>query len=221
MARERSKIRVVLVEDHRSIAETYQAALEAAPEIEFVGHAINGPEGLELILRELPDVALVDLVLEHSEYDGVELIRRVKERGLPTKLMAITTYIGAPVAGQALQAGADGLLGRSPSMRDIIMAIQLVHHGLMVLGPREDFGDWFSGFLIHPEKKECPLTERQLEVLTWAARGYTNQEIGRQLHIAEGSVRAHFSNMQDKLGVSGRQELIRLALENGWIERPR
>ncbi|MGC8827412.1 MAG: response regulator transcription factor [Anaerolineae bacterium] len=221
MARERSKIRVVLVEDQLSIAETYQAFLEAAPEIEFVGHAINGPDGLELIARELPDVALVDLVLEHSEYNGVELIRKVKERGLPTKLVVITSYIGTSIAGQAIQAGADGLLGRSPSMRDIIMAVQLVHHGLMVLGPREDFGDWFSGFLIQSERMECPLTERQLEVLKWAARGCTNQEIGRQLHISEGTVRAHFSNMQDKLGVSGRQELIRLAIENGWIERPR
>lgn len=221
MARERSKIRVVLVEDQLSMAEAYQAFLEAAPEIEFVGHAINGPEGLELIARELPDVALVDLVLEHSEYNGVELIRKVKERGLPTKLVAITSYIGTPIAGQAIQAGADGLLGRSPGMRDIIMAIQLVHHGLMVLGPREDFGDWFSGFLIQSERMECPLTERQLEVLKWAAHGYTNQEIGRQLHISEGTVRAHFSNIQDKLGVSGRQELIRLAIENGWIERPR
>ncbi len=221
MARERGRIRVVLVEDQLSIAETYQSALAAAPEIEFVGHAANGPEGLELILRELPDVALVDLVLEHSEYDGVELIRRVKARALPTKIVAITTYIGTSIAGQALQAGADGLLGRSPSIRHIIMAIQLVHHGLMVLGPREDFGDWFNGFLIHPEKVECPLSERQLEVLKWAAQGCTNQEIGRQLHISEGTVRAHFSNIQDKLGVTGRQELIRLAIENGWIERPR
>lgn len=221
MARERGRIRVVLVEDELSMAETYQSALAAAPEIEFVGHAANGPEGLELIMRELPDVALVDLVLKRSEYDGVELIRRVKERCLPTKMVAITTFIGTAIAGQALQAGADGLLGRSPSMRHIIMAIQLVHHGLMVLGPREEFGDWFSGFLIQSEKTECPLSERQLEVLKWAAQGYTNLEIGRQLHISEGTVRAHFSNIQDKLGVSGRQELIRLAIENGWIERPR
>lgn len=219
MARDREKIRVVLVEDYLSIAETYKAALEATPEIEFVGHVTNGPDGLDLIERELPDVSLIDLILQHSEFDGVELIRRVKSRCLPTRVIAITSYIGTPIAGRALEAGADGLLGRSPSMRDIIMAIQLVHHGMMVLGPRDEFGDWFAGFRIQTEVQTCPLTDRQLEVLQWAARSYTYQEIGQQLHIAEGTVRAHMSNIQGILGVSNKLEAVQKAVESGWIKR--
>jgi len=186
-------IRVVLIEDQGSIADSYQFSLENYPDLEFVGCAADGPSGLALIKEEQPDVALVDLRLD-GNYDGADLIQLVRQQGWHTKLLAVTSHISDPIAGRAIAAGADGLLSRSPRIWTLVNAIKLVHEGVFVMGPVDELGEWYGGINVRAESSPCPLTARQLEVLELIALGLTNDQISERLVVAEGTVRSHVSN---------------------------
>lgn len=217
MGMNRGKVRIALVEDSGSLAESYQFALEAMPEIEFLGVAQNFDDALALIQEKQPDVALIDLRLGEGANNGVELIRRIKLLRLPTKTLVISSFVGDKIGGQAVLAGADGMLSRSPRLGTIVKAIHLVHAGIIVLGPEEELGDWFGGIRVREEFGDCPLRERQREVLELIAQGLSNADIGRRLHLAEGTVRSHVSNILRSLDVGSREEAVAKAREAGWI----
>lgn len=211
------KIRLALIENRGSVADSYSAVLELAPDIDFVGSAPDGPGGLALIERESPDVVLVDLRLEGSPFNGDEVIRRARARGWTSRLLVITEFVDHPLAGEALAAGADGLLSRSPRFETLLNAIRLVHKDIFVLGPMNELGDWYGGIDVRTQREPCPLTARQMDVLELIAQGFTNDEISVRLVLAEGTVRSHVSNILEILGVSGRQQAADMATENGWI----
>jgi DNA-binding NarL/FixJ family response regulator len=212
-------IRVVLVDDQTLVRRGIRSLLELAGDIEIVAEAADGEEGIATILRERPDVVLLDVRMPRK--DGLEVLRELQEaRALPPTVL-LTTFDDDEVLLEAVKAGARGYLLKDVSLEQLTDAIRSVAGGGTMIRPaltervlrglehvRRDFDA-----LDPPD----PLTKREVEILRLMAGGYSNREIAGALGTAEGTVKNHASSILSKLGVRDRTRAVLKALERGYI----
>jgi DNA-binding NarL/FixJ family response regulator len=230
-------IRVLLVEDQRILREGLRTILELEPDIEVVGEAENGRIAVEAAARIAPDVVLMDLKM--PVMDGVEATRRILAGRSETQVVILTTYDHDSLVLDALRAGARGYLLKDDPADEMIRAIHLAHRGESLLQPsvaakllavfqgtKNDAGtvttepdSWRSVDTdrLPAPVGDCPLTDRERQVLQLVAEGASNLQIARKLHLAEGTVKNHISLIMDKLGASNRTQAVTIARQRRLI----
>jgi len=212
-------IRVGLVDDHRLVRSGIASLLTLLPDIEVVGEAADGVEALELIARDAPDVVLLDMRL--PRIDGLGVLRELKRKGDKTAVVVLTTFDDDRVLRDALDAGARGFLLKDVSLDELADAIRKAAAGQTYLQPasRGRLEDALAraGEREYEARAIDDLTDRELEILRFVARGFSNAEIAHALGLAEGTVKNHVSSVLSKLGVRDRTRATITAIERGLI----
>lgn len=206
--------RVVVVEDHALTRVGLRTALEASCDV--VGEAGDGPDGLEAILRERPDVALIDIGL--PGFDGIALTQRVREALPETRVVIVTMIDLENEVLAALAAGADAYCLKSSDPQLIVDAVRISADGGAFFDARIARAV-LAHFAPAPTSRpaESPLTPREREVLRLIADGRGNAEIAEQLFIGLGTVKGHIRDILTKLSASDRTHAAVIALRKGYI----
>ena len=201
-------IRVLSVDDHELVRKGIAAILQTDSKILLVAEASTGEEGLRLFREYRPDVTLMDLRL--PDKSGIVVTREIRHEDEKAKVIALTSYDGDQDIYRALEAGVRGYLLKEMVHTEIIRAIQIVHAGKRYI-PSE-VSQQLNGFF-----PEVALTPREVEVLSFVARGLGNKEIGDALGTASGTVKAHVQSILGKLGAKDRTHAVTIALRRGII----
>jgi DNA-binding NarL/FixJ family response regulator len=213
-------IRVVVVDDQPLARSGLQAIIDGEPDLSVVGGAADGREGLALIERTMPDVAVMDLRM--PVLDGIEATARIVAAGLPTQVLVLTTFDDERLVHDALRAGASGFLLKDATPDRMVAAIRTVHQGHAVLAPEVTRAVIARGTkAAQPRPSELArvgeLTAREREILVIVGRGLSNRDIGRRLFVSEGTVKTHLSNILAKTGCHSRAQAVALAYDTGLI----
>lgn len=208
-------IRVLLADDHAVVRQGIRQFLETAANIVIVAEASDGLEAIKLIREHQPNVAVVDIQMPGQS--GIDVTRAIRAERLPVGVLILTAFDDPPYVKAVLLAGANGYVLKSAEAHDIVEAVQAVHEGQSVLG--QGIARKLMEQLSVPrtEAHVESLTERELEVLRFAAQGYTNKAIGMELSISDRTVQGHLAKIYDKLGAASRTEAVMRAVTFGWI----
>lgn len=215
-----SKIRIIMVDDHDIIREGLGAIIAVQPDMELVGQASDGIDGLKLVRGLKPDVILLDLVMPRM--NGLEMIREVMSFDPHAHILVLTSFADDEQVFPAIKAGALGYLLKDIPRVQLLQAIRDVADGQAFLHPavalkvmREING---AGRFQQPDGAESevdPLTDRELETLRLIARGLSNQEIANELVVHERTIAKYVSSILDKLHLANRTQAALYALRNG------
>ncbi|MEW9669171.1 response regulator [Ammoniphilus sp. 3BR4] len=207
-------IKVLLVDDHEMVRMGLAAYLSTEEDIEIVGEASNGQEGVKLAEQTKPDVILMDLVMDGM--DGIEATKQIRSVYPEGKVIVLTSFIDDEKVYPVIEAGAFSYLLKTARAPEIVRAIRQANQGLPVL-ESQVAGKIMNRFR-QGESKSLPhdqLTVRELEVLGLIGEGKSNQEIAEQLFIGIKTVKTHVSNILSKLGVEDRTQVAIYAHRQG------
>ncbi|WP_010632040.1 LuxR C-terminal-related transcriptional regulator [Sporolactobacillus vineae] len=205
-------IRVIFIDDHEMVRIGVSAYLSSQPDIEVVGEAANGQEGVPLALKLRPDIILMDLVM--APMDGIEATRTIIKSWPEAKIIVVTSFLDDDKVYPAIEAGAASYLLKTSKASEIADAIRATYHGRSVLEPEvteKVMARMKKGHAAAPHEE---LTRREMEVLLLVARGKTNQEIADELFISLKTVKVHVSNILSKLGVQDRTQAVIYAFQH-------
>jgi DNA-binding NarL/FixJ family response regulator len=215
-------IRVLLVDDQALFREGLETLLSVHKDIQVVGQASNGQEALEVATNAQPDVVLMDVRMPIM--DGVRATRLLKKSLPQCKVIVLTTFDDDEYIFDALRTGAVGYLLKDVASAQLVEAIRAAARGESILEPSvaaKVIAEFSRVSRLVPsaqmEQLVDPLSERELEILAWIARGASNKEIADQLFIAEGTVKNHVTNILGKLGVRDRTQAALKARELGLL----
>ena len=213
-------IRVLITDDHSIVREGLTLILETADNIKVIGEAADGAESLQLVAEHQPDVVLMDLRMPGM--DGLTAIEHLQRDHPQVAIVILTTYNEDDLMLRGLQAGAKGFLLKDTPRKTLLDTIQAAAKGESLLS-----ADVMGRLMAYMQKSESekrpsppipnPLTERELQTLRAVAAGETNKGIALQLGITERTVKAHLTNVYNKLGVDSRAAAIAIAAQNGWL----
>lgn len=204
-------IRVIIADDHPVVRTGLRGMLAGHPEFQVVGEATTGAEAVALAVRLHPGVVLMDLRM--PETDGVAATMEIKERWPGANVLVLTTYDTDADILRAIEAGATGYLLKDAPREELFRAIRAAARGETVLAPR--VATRLMGQVRAPAEEA--LSVREIEVLSLVARGSSNREVARQLHISEATVKSHLTHIFGKLGVSDRTAAVTTALKSGIL----
>src|SRR3972149_2759712 len=210
-----SPIRVLLADDHAIVRAGIRQVLEHASDIQVVAEAGDGEAAQNLIQQHKPDVAVLDIQMPKAS--GIEVTRWVRANIKDVGVLILTAYNDDPYVMAVLQAGANGYVLKTASPEELIEAVHEVHEGKSVLDAsvtHKLMAQLFSGSKM-PVVEE--LTDREMEVLALAAKGFTNKAIGVQLGISDRTVQGHLAHIFGKLQASSRTEAVMRAVALGWL----
>jgi len=213
------KITVLIVDDHDMVRQGALGYLEAQDDISVVGEAENGREAVELSKELIPDVVLMDLAM--PEMDGVEATRNIKDLSPRTQIIVLTSYHEDEHIFPALQAGAISYLLKDIKAGELVEAIRRAAKREATLHPRvaSRVIEQMNGGITSSGSHFTSLTERELEVLSLIARGYSNQRIMEELVISLGTVKGHVSNILSKLHLADRTQAAVYAWQEGIVRK--
>jgi len=213
------KITILLVDDHEVVRQGLRAYLDSQPDFRVIGEASSGEEAVEAAMEYLPDVMLMDLVM--NGMGGVEATRKVKDITPRTQIVVLTSYHQDEFIFPALQAGAISYVLKDVMMDDLADAIRKASRGEAVLHPRvaERVIQEINGARGAPFNPFTELTNREMEVLRLIARGMSNSDIAADLFISENTVKGHVSNILSKLQLADRTQAAVYAWEQGLVYR--
>lgn len=208
-------IRVLLVDDQPLFREGLSTLLDLQEEIEIVGEADNGREALDQVAALRPDVVLMDVRM--PVLDGVAAARQIREESPQVRVLMLTTFDDDEYVFEGLRAGAVGYLLKDVSSQQLMEAIKTAVRGETFLQPSvaakvvaefNRLSDHDDAGSAAPDQSALvePLTERELEILQVLATGASNREIAAQLHITEGTVKNHVTNILSKLNARDRTQ---------------
>jgi len=201
-------IHVLIADDHVMVAQGLTALLESQPDITVIGRASNGREAIALFRQHQPDIVLMDLRM--PEMGGVEATIVIRAEFKQARIIVLTTYDGDEDIYRGLRAGAKGYVLKDAGAEELLSAIRAVHAG-------QQYIPLAVGAKLAERMGIPELSERELEVLNFMARGKNNQEISAELSISESTVKFHTKNIMSKLGASDRAQAIVTALKRGLI----
>jgi DNA-binding NarL/FixJ family response regulator len=206
-------IRLMLVDDHTIVREGLRLLLSQEPEIQIVAEAGEGLAAVETALVTRPDVILLDLML--PGINGLEVVRRVLAGHAACRIVLLTSFAESDDVAAALQAGAAGYLLKDVLKPELLDGIRRAARGEPVMHPEAQRK--LIQRLSQPKPETDTLTERELEVLGLIARGRSNREIALDLHITEGTVKGHVSNILAKLNLQDRTQAALFAVRQGMV----
>jgi two-component system response regulator DevR len=214
------KTRILVVDDHAIVRLGLTALLNDLPDMEVVGEAGTAAEAITAVEKLQPDVVLMDIRLPGE--GGIEATRQVSTRFSKSKVVILTSFADDELVMRAINAGAVGYVLKQVGTAELLRAIQAAARGEALLDPsitarllsrvreaeRKDEQDAFR-----------ELSDREMDVLKYLARGKTNAEIGRMLNLSEKTVGNYVGSMFEKLGLNNRIELAAYAYEHHLFER--
>ncbi|KAF2778686.1 response regulator [Streptomyces coelicoflavus] len=212
-------IRVLIADDQMMVREGFSVLLNAMPDIEVAGEAVNGREAVTKVRELAPDVVLMDIRM--PELNGIEATREIVAADTTSKVLVLTTFDLDEYVYQALRAGASGFLLKDASARQLADGVRVVASGEALLAPTvtKRLITEFSKLSDAPRLMSSAqaaygdLTERETEVLVLIAQGLSNSEIAERLVVAESTIKTHVSRILVKLGLRDRTQAAVFAYE--------
>ncbi|BAH37456.1 MAG TPA: DNA-binding response regulator [Gemmatimonas aurantiaca] len=205
-----TRTRVVLVDDHSLVRRGLAVLLRLDGRHDVVGEAGTGEAAVPLIEAERPDLVILDLNM--PGIDGLETLRRVRAKGLTTRVLVLSMHDETHLVGQALSAGADGYLLKDSMDDELFFAIESVLRGQRYLAAAID-----RARLQESRMRPVSLTAREREVLQLIANGLTTSAVAEALNISPHTATRHRANLMQKLNVHNQVELVRIAASQGLI----
>lgn len=206
------KISVILVDDHEMVRLGLKSFLDLQSDVEVIGEASNGKEGIDLALDLKPDVVVMDLVM--PEMDGVEATLTLLKKWKKAKILVLTSYLDNEKVYPVINAGAKGYMLKTSSAAEILNAIQKVARGDLAIETEVD-----KKIKNHDHIRELheDLTGRERDILRLLAKGYDNQTIADELFISLKTVKTHVSNILSKLDVDDRTQAVVYAFKHHLV----
>jgi DNA-binding NarL/FixJ family response regulator len=204
-------IRLLIVDDHPVVRDGLSGMFAPDPEFEVLGEAADGAEAVRLARTLRPDVILMDLRMPGM--DGLTAITELARRGIPARVLVLTTYDTDSYVVPAIEAGATGYLLKDAPRDELLRAVRAAAAGQSVLSPS------VATTLINRVRTPAvePLSQREIEVLELVAAGTTNREAAVKLFISEATVKSHLLNIYAKLGVSDRAAAVAEGFNRGLL----
>ena len=213
----KAKIRILLADDHHIVRAGIRQLLETAKDLQVVAEGADGEEAQSLIQEHKPDVAVLDIQMPKAS--GIEVTRWVRAHFPEVGVLILTAYNDEPYVMAVLQAGANGYVLKTANADELIQAVRDVYEGKSALDPaitRKLMDNLFK----KPEHITGePPTDRELDVLRLAAKGFTNKAIGIQLGISDRTVQGHLAHIFAKMQATSRTEAVMRAVSLGWISQ--
>ena len=199
-------IKVFLAEDQTLLLGALARLLELEADIELIGQAADGDSAQNYIAARQPDIVLSDI--EMPGLTGLELAEWLQQKHADVKVVILTTFARPGYLRRALEAGVRGYLLKDTPAGELADALRRIQRGERVIDPELALTAFDS---------KNPLNERERQVLRLAGSGLANADIGKQLHLAEGTVRNYLSESISKLDAGNRIEAYRIARDQGWL----
>lgn len=216
-----NKIRVLLADDHAVLRAGLKTLFHTQPDIEVVAEAADGEETVRKSLEVVPDIVLIDITMPGMS--GFEATQEIKRQNPAIKVLALTMHDDETYLRRMFRAGADGYVPKKAADTELMDAIRATYRGehfihssmtagfMAELGKKEGAGPVAS-------KKHPRLSEREREVLQLLAMGHTDQQIADKLYLSIKTVETHKARVKEKLGLRGRAELVRYAIQTGLLK---
>jgi DNA-binding NarL/FixJ family response regulator len=204
-------ITLLIVDDHPVVRDGLRGMFAGAPGFEVLAEAAHGREAVALAADLRPDVVLMDLRMPGG--GGVEAITEIMTRGLPSKVLVLTTYDTDSDTIPAIEAGATGYLLKDAPRDELFNAVRAAAEGRAVLSPA------IASRLVNRVRapRSGALSARELEVLRLVAKGTANREIAAELFISQATVKTHLTHIYAKLGVKDRAAAVATAYDQGIL----
>ncbi|MBN2551080.1 MAG: response regulator transcription factor [Anaerolineales bacterium] len=216
------EVTVLIADDQRLVREGIASLLSIQEGIKVIGVAENGQEAIQLALELSPDVILMDVRM--PVLDGIAATEQVRSQLQNCHVLMLTTFDDEEYIIKAMRAGAEGYLLKDIPAGDLAQAVRLAQAGIYPFSPAvagklaEKAGQEMGSGQVKPSPAiAADLTEREIEVLRWLAKGATNREIAEQLCVSEGTVKNHVSNILGRLGLRDRVQAALYAHDHGII----
>ena len=208
--------RILIVDDHPIVREGLVAVLSNKPGLEICGQASTIAEALTLIDSKHPDLAIIDISLPDGS--GLDLIKRIKARNVPTKMLVMSMSDESLYAERALRAGAMGFLHKQEAREKLLDAIRLILDGEIFVSPAINnrlLQQVMAGKKPLQQSPLSALSDRELEVFELVGQGLTSGEIAHRLHLGIKTVETHRQRIKGKLELRTGAELVRHATQ--WV----
>jgi DNA-binding NarL/FixJ family response regulator len=213
-------LRIFLADDHPIIRDGLKALIEQQPDMQVVGEADNGRDAWNKAALLRPDVAIIDVSM--PDMDGVKVTESLRHECPDIRVLALTVYEDEIYVQQMLMAGASGYIVKRTASEKLIEAVRTLAAGGMYLDPRIT-GKMIKRYMRNPEDDKTandPLSDREEQVLSLIAWGYSNKEIAARLSISVKTVETYKSRLMEKLNFKSRTDIVRYAVRRGWLHDP-
>jgi len=213
----RDKVTVLIADDHPLVRQALHQSLEGEEDMEVVAEAADGEEAVKLASELKPNVVVMDIVM--PKLNGIEATKKIKEIAPDTAILILTAYDDDEYVLGLLDAGAAGYLLKSARGRDLVGAIRAIRSGESVLHPKI-IAKLLRRATIAPvgeHKASELLSARESEILRLVTSGMSNKEIAAKLFLSQRTVKAHLTNIFNKLNVASRSEAIVKGLQWGLV----
>lgn len=210
-------LNVVLAEDHSTVREGIKMLVNAQTDMRVVGEAGNGAAAIKTVREKKPDVVVMDISM--PEMNGLKATKKLKAEFPKLKILTLTRHTDDSFLEQLIAAGASGYVLKQSAPAELINAIRTVGGGNSYLDPtltNKVMGGFFKRGLRGDRQNE--MTGREAEVLRLIAWGFANKEIASRLGLSVKTVEAHKANAMRKMNMSGRIDIMRYAILQGWLE---
>jgi DNA-binding NarL/FixJ family response regulator len=210
-------IRILIADDHGVVAEGLRHLVSANPEMEVIGLAEDGREAVRAALETAPDIVLMDHAM--PVLNGTEATRLIRSRSPHTRVIMLSMYSDAVHVYRALQAGAAGYVIKRSVAKEVVDAILAVHRGGRYLS--KQLADIVLDHVVHRSAPEDPLerlSSRERQVLQLLAEGHSVAEIAATLSLSPKTVETYRARMMEKLGIFDLAGLVRFAIQQGVTE---
>jgi len=211
------KLRILLAEDHRILREGLKRLIAEQPNMEVVGEADNGIAAWQQAKELEPDIVLMDISM--PRLNGAEATVKIRELCPNVRVIALTGHRASAYLNEVLKAGASGYVLKQAAIDELIDAIQTVAKGGTYIdsASRESLvNSPLDDRIYKGEAQGKPLSQREIQVLSLVANGYTNKEIANELSISVKTVETHKTNCMQKLDLKSRAEIVDYARFRGW-----
>jgi two-component system, NarL family, response regulator NreC len=212
-------LKILLCDDHAVVRMGLKMLLNNHPDLEVVGEASEGNEGIQKALELKPDVVIMDLSMPHGK-DGLSATAELKRLLPETMILILTMHDDEEYLFRAIQAGASGCILKSAPHDELLGAIRSVSEGKAYLHPsatKRLMEEYITGVKHGNADTFQLLSDREKEVLTYIAKGFSNKEIAEQLILSVKTVESHKGKIMEKLQMKTRPELVEYALKKGLL----
>jgi len=208
--------RALLVDDHVVVRHGLRALLASQPGIEICGEASTGPEAVEMVRRETPDLVVLDLTL--PEINGLDVMDAIRQESPTTDILVLTMHFSEELAREVLRSGALGYVLKSDADKDLLAAVDHVRHRQPFFTSRLA-NAMAQTFVANPSviQGNGPLTQREVEVVTLLAEGKSNKEAAAALNVSTRTVESHRHHIMHKMGFTNFSELVRFAIRSNLV----